>query len=140
MKLTFDFDPKQSEKNLRTYNISFEEAKHALLDPDAVTRIQPHGKDKVRYITLGKINPLEALIVIWTVRKEEVLHEDEISCKEKIRIISARPAYSFRRAHEVSRVHPLARLQEEHGIQQEKALPIDAKTSSFIGDCAKQDD
>ena len=83
MKLSFVWDNKNAEENLKKHKISFEEAQTAFFDINARVIFDPdHSEDEDRFILLGISSSLKLLVVCHCYREEEM----------KIRLISARKA------------------------------------------------
>lgn len=79
--LTFEWDANKAESNLTKHQVSFESATTVFGDPDSVTIPDPeHSQIEKRFITLGRSNDEQLLVVIHTDRGDN------------IRIISARAA------------------------------------------------
>ena len=54
MSLTFEWDEKKADENLRKHGVSFEEAKTVFNDPFSVTIHDPdHSSDEQRYVDIG---------------------------------------------------------------------------------------
>jgi uncharacterized DUF497 family protein len=83
----FEWDPSKAAKNLEKHRITFAEAMFIFFDPNSVYRWnKTHSSEfETRYLGIGQTFELRILSVIFTLRID---HEE----KEKIRIISARPA------------------------------------------------
>lgn len=81
--LWFEWDERKSVLNKRKHGLSFEEAKAAFLDENALLIPDPdHSEDESRFILLGLGARLRILVVCHAYRKDE----------QVIRIISARRA------------------------------------------------
>jgi len=81
--IEFEWDNKKDKSNQKKHNVSFEEAKSAFLDPNAMSFYDPdHSKDGDRFILLGISHDLRALVVCHCFKDDEKI----------IRIISARKA------------------------------------------------
>ena len=95
MELIFEWDKNKANANLRSHNISFDEAKTVFNDPHLITfpdEIQ--ANDEERFISLGVSNINRILLVVHT---EIVTTGNEIL----IRIISCRkPTASERKIYE----------------------------------------
>ncbi len=82
-EIRFEWDSQKAKLNLRKHGISFEEAKTAFYDENALLVHDPdHSQNEDRYILLGLSQILRLLIVCHVYREND----------EVIRIISARPA------------------------------------------------
>lgn len=78
--VSFEWDPKKAEANLRKHGVDFADAALALEDERAITIPDAASASEGRFITLG-MDPLgRVLVVVYTWRSE------------KIRLISARTA------------------------------------------------
>lgn len=80
----FEWDPAKASANERKHGVTFEIARYAFDDPDALMDHDRVEGGERRWQTLGMVGDVLLLLVAHTVRFEE---EDEI-----IRIISARRA------------------------------------------------
>lgn len=81
MGLTFEWDEKKAERNLRKHRVSFEEASTVFSDPLSSTIPDPlHSEDEDRFVILGESHRCRLLVVVFTERADS------------IRIISARHA------------------------------------------------
>jgi uncharacterized DUF497 family protein len=82
-KIKFLWDEDKNQKNIKSHNISFEEAKTVFYDPNAKIIYDPdHSKEEDRFIILGLSKALNLLIVCHCYKEQE----------EQIRIFSARRA------------------------------------------------
>ncbi len=82
-KLEFEWDARKASSNKKKHGVSFEEAKTAFFDEQAIVYFDPdHSEDEDRFILLGTSYKLNQIVVCHCFREEET----------KIRIISARPA------------------------------------------------
>jgi uncharacterized DUF497 family protein len=94
MPLTFEWDQRKSEKNVRKRGIAFEEAKTVFNDPFAITIDDPdHSDDEYRYIDIGMASKGEVLVVWYTERSENIRI---IGCREATR--SERKKYEEKEA------------------------------------------
>ena len=81
--LTFEWDHKKAAANARKHGVTFEEARTAFFDENALQFLDPdHSDDEDRFILLGLSVHLRALVVCHCFRQTET----------SIRIISARTA------------------------------------------------
>jgi len=87
MQYNFKWDPNKARANLKKHGINFEMAANVFKDPLMLTLFdEDHSEgDEERWITLGKVNQSECVVVSHTYLDEE---NDTVT----IRIISARPA------------------------------------------------
>ena len=82
-KLTFEWDKRKEKANIKKHGVSFEEARTAFFDENAIQFYDPdHSEDEDRFILLGTSYKLNMLVVCHCFREEET----------KVRIISARKA------------------------------------------------
>lgn len=81
--ISFEWDESKDSINKKKHNISFEEAKTAFYDPDALVIDDPdHSEDEGRFILLGISQYLRLLVVCHCYRSND----------DVIRLISARKA------------------------------------------------
>ncbi len=79
--LVFEWDSDKAKKNIKTRNVSFDEASTSFKDTLSLTIYDPlHSEEEDRFITIGNSCKNRLLIIVHTVRGI------------KIRIISARKA------------------------------------------------
>lgn len=78
--MRFQFDPKKAITNLKKHRVSFADAEGVFLDPLAIHREDPDTEDEERFIAVGMGNIGRILVVVYTLRDDE------------IRLISARRA------------------------------------------------
>jgi uncharacterized DUF497 family protein len=65
--MEIEFDPDKAAANpLKHDGVTFEEAKHALLDPYALTREGIDATGEARYISLDMGGKNRILVVVWT--------------------------------------------------------------------------
>jgi len=76
----FQYDPAKVAGNLRKHGVSFADAEGVFYDPLARHRPDPDSEGEERYVVVGLGNAGRVLVVVYTVRNDE------------IRLISARPA------------------------------------------------
>lgn len=82
-KLTFVWDDRKAEQNLKKHKVSFEEASTVFFDENAIEFFDPdHSADEDRFLMLGVSCQLRLLVVSYCFRREG----------KQIRIISARRA------------------------------------------------
>lgn len=82
-KLEFEWDARKASSNEKQHGVSFEEAKTAFFDEQAIVYFDPdHSEDEDRFILLGTSFKLNQIVVCHCYREEDT----------RIRIISARPA------------------------------------------------
>ncbi|HSP43924.1 MAG TPA: BrnT family toxin [Luteolibacter sp.] len=82
-ELSFEWDPKKAAANAAKHGVTFEEAKTAFLDDDALVIPDPdHSEEEERFIIMGQSSGPRMLVVVHCFRKTGT----------SIRIISARRA------------------------------------------------
>ena len=82
-ELRFEWDESKNRANVRKHGVSFEEARTAFYDENAMLYADPdHSEDEDRFILLGVSVKLRVLVVCHCFRKSETV----------MRIISARKA------------------------------------------------
>ena len=67
MKIEYDSD-KAAANPLNHEGVTFEEAKHVLLDPYALTCEDVDAADEQRFVSLGMGGKDRILVVVWTLR------------------------------------------------------------------------
>ena len=71
MKITWD--SKKASINPKNHDgVTFEEARHVLLDPFALTREDSDSEAEQRFVTLGMGSKERILMVVYTYRKETI--------------------------------------------------------------------
>ena len=79
--LLFEWDPNTAKENLELHGVSFDEAGTAFRDPWSLTIYEPlHSEEEDRFVLLGNSHRNRILVVVHTVRGDN------------IRLISARKA------------------------------------------------
>ena len=78
--MRFQFDPKKAEINLKKHGVPFADVEGVFRDPLAIHRKDPDAEDEERFIAIGMGSAGGILVVVYTLRGEE------------IRLISARRA------------------------------------------------
>ena len=82
-ELRFDWDERKQKFNIKRHGVSFEEARTAFYDENAIQFFDPdHSEDEDRFLLLGMSIRPQILIVCHCFRESETL----------VRIISARKA------------------------------------------------
>ena len=82
-EITFNWDASKASANIKKHRVTFEEAKSAFLDENALVIHDPeHSDDETRFILLGLSTINHLLVVCHCYRKQDTV----------IRIISARKA------------------------------------------------
>ena len=81
IELRFEWDARKDKANVRKHGVSFEEARTAFYDENAIQFFDPdHSEDEDRFILLGMSFKLRVLVVCHCFRESETV----------VRIISAR--------------------------------------------------
>jgi uncharacterized DUF497 family protein len=89
--VSFEWDPRKNQANIRKHKISFETASLVFYDPDIYYRSdEEHSDLEQRDIAIGVAGNSRVLFVVNTIRGAEQ--------QEIIRIISARPATQTERS------------------------------------------
>jgi len=70
--MKFQFDPEKARSNLKKHDVSFADAEGVFYDPLAIHKEDPHSKDEDRWIVVGMGNTNEILVVVYTLRGEEI--------------------------------------------------------------------
>ncbi|CAA6819937.1 MAG: Unknown protein [uncultured Thiotrichaceae bacterium] len=71
--MEIEFDPEKEAINpINHEGVTFDEAKPVLLDPYALTEEDTDSEREHRYITLGLGKKNRVLVVIWTLREEQI--------------------------------------------------------------------
>ena len=78
--MRFQFDPKKAATNLKKHGVSLADVEDVFRDPLAIHREDPDAEDEERFIAVGMGNAGGILVVVYTLRGDE------------IRLISARRA------------------------------------------------
>jgi uncharacterized DUF497 family protein len=82
-QLSFEWDEAKNKKNQQKHKVSFEEAKTAFYDQNALVIFDPdHSEDEERFILMGLSQNLNLLVVCHCYRAND----------DVIRLISARKA------------------------------------------------
>ena len=71
MEITWDF-AKAAANPRKHKGVTFEEARHVLLDPRALTREDEDAEGEQRFVTLGMGAKGRILVVVYTYRKETI--------------------------------------------------------------------
>jgi len=83
---TFEWDPNKAVANRRKHGVGFEQAATVFKDPLAVSIYdEDHSDQEERWITLGKADNGQLLVVIHT-------HQEVSPAEAAIRLVSARRA------------------------------------------------
>lgn len=73
MSLTFEWDEKKADENLRKHGVSFDEAKTVFNDPFSVTIYDPdHSSDEQRYVDIGLSLKGRLIVVSYCGRGETI--------------------------------------------------------------------
>ncbi len=84
--ISFVWDERKAETNLKKHNIAFDEATTVFSDPHARMMFDPeHSIDEDRFVLLGLSSTLRILVVCHYYREDDMV----------IRIISARKANKY---------------------------------------------
>jgi uncharacterized DUF497 family protein len=71
--MEIEFDPEKEAINpINHEGVTFDEARPVLLDPYALTDEDRNSEKEQRYITLGMGKKNRILVVIWTLRGEQI--------------------------------------------------------------------
>ena len=92
--ITFEWDGAKAAANLRKHRISFEHAKLALADPNAIVEPDDSDPTEERWLTTGRADN----VILFVVTTEPDEHT--------IRIISARRATRHEQARYYRQAHP----------------------------------
>jgi uncharacterized protein len=83
MELRFSWDPRKARLNERQHGVSFDDAKAAFLDENAILLDDPdHSEEEERFLLIGMCLTAKVIVVSHCLRENETT----------IRIISARKA------------------------------------------------
>lgn len=73
--LRFTWDPVKAELNLRKHGVSFAEARTVFGDPLNADMPDPdHSEDELRFVTIGKSENDELLVVIYAEPEPDWIH------------------------------------------------------------------
>ncbi len=78
--MSFEYDPKKAQSNWKKHGVLFADAESVFFDPLGIHDIDPDSSNEDRFIAVGISNSGLLLVVVYTMRGEEV------------RLISARRA------------------------------------------------
>ncbi len=71
--MEIEFDPRKAAANpLNRDGVTFEEGRHVLLDPYALTREDIDASGEQRWVTLGMGGLGRILVVVWTLRGKRI--------------------------------------------------------------------
>ena len=71
--MEIEFDPEKAAANPANHDgVTFDEARHALLDPFALTREDVDANGEQRFVTLGMGGRLRVLVIVWTLRGNRI--------------------------------------------------------------------
>ncbi len=70
--MTAHFDPKKDAANLKKHGVSLTEGDGVLNDPLAVTIEDESAEGEQRFVTLGANTFGSLMVVVWTLRKDNV--------------------------------------------------------------------
>ena len=68
----YQFDPTKSASNLKKHGVSFADAEGVFHDPLALHRPDPEAQGEERVVALGLGITGEVLVVVYTVRGEDI--------------------------------------------------------------------
>ena len=68
----YQFDPTKAASNLRKHGVSFADAEGVFQDPLALHRPDPEAEGEERVVALGQGITGEVLVVVYTVRGEDI--------------------------------------------------------------------
>lgn len=67
--MPLDHDPVKASANLRKHGIAFADAEGVLFDPLAITIEDPDATGERRFVTIGRGNPGQLLVVVYAERE-----------------------------------------------------------------------
>jgi uncharacterized DUF497 family protein len=70
--MEIEFDPAKAARNLKKHGVRFEEAASCLFDPLARVQEDPDAEGEQRFVLLGMSCAGRLLVVIYTLRGEQV--------------------------------------------------------------------
>jgi uncharacterized protein len=70
--MRFQFDPTKAASNLKKHGVSFADAEGVFADPLAAHRTDPDSEGEERFIALGVGSAGHVLVVIYTLRGNEI--------------------------------------------------------------------
>ncbi len=70
--MKFQFDPAKARSNLKKHDVSFADAEGVFYDPLAIHKEDPYSEEEDRWIAIGTGNTNEILVVVYTLRGEEI--------------------------------------------------------------------
>jgi len=71
--MEIEFDPEKAAANPANHDgVTFDEARHVLLDPFALTREDVDANGEQRFVTLGMGGRLRVLVIVWTLRGNRI--------------------------------------------------------------------
>jgi len=86
LSLTFEWDEKKADDNLRKHGVSFDEAKTVFNDPFSVTIDDPdHSSNEQRYIDIGLSSKGRLIVVSYNEKGEtiRIINGREATKKER---------------------------------------------------------
>jgi uncharacterized DUF497 family protein len=86
LSLTFEWDEKKADENLKKHGVSFDEAKTVFNDPFSVTIYDPdHSSDEQRYVDIGLSLKGRLIVVSYCERGETIrlINSREATKKEQ---------------------------------------------------------
>ncbi len=90
--MDFEWDINKVKINYKKHVVSFDEAKTALLDPNALAQEDPDSKNENRWVLIGMTQNARLLTVVYTLREDS------------IRLISARKSTKKETKHYAKRI------------------------------------
>lgn len=73
MKLSFEWDERKAEANLKKHRVGFDEATTVFTDPFSITVHDPgHSADEQRYTDIGNSDKGRVLVVVYTERGSNI--------------------------------------------------------------------
>ena len=70
--MRFQFDPNKAASNLKKHEVSFADAEGVFYDTFAIHQLDPDSADEERFIAVGMGSAGIVLVVIYTLRGEEI--------------------------------------------------------------------
>ncbi len=70
--MRFQFDPRKAASNLKKHEVSFADAEGVFYDTFAIHQLDPDSADEERFIAVGMGSAGIVLVVIYTLRGEEI--------------------------------------------------------------------
>ena len=70
--MRFQFDPRKAASNLKKHEVPFADAEGVFYDTFAIHQLDPDSADEERFIAVGMGSAGIVLVVIYTLRGEEI--------------------------------------------------------------------